>query len=446
MDPAVGTALEAGHDLDLLPLGIVHTDAGGTIMRANRMFGELLGVSPTALLGRNLLEFAVGELDRYAEMIDFGAGFTRTTMGPLAVAYRGAGGMTRHGALWSRNHLDRPDVGVVVCALVPEATVRGVTAALGSIAEGEPVDTTLGLLADSIRGHPFEARGCWLVEDDGDRRLVADGELDAGVSAALARPGRWWDAIASPELVHCHDTTDGDDTDRSLADAGVAAWWALPCRGLHGRRAAALVLRADAGPISPNQLEHLDQIVTTAGLAFERESTRAMLDHLAFHDPLTGLANRGRFFDREQPELAPGAALLYVDLDRFKPVNDELGHSAGDLVLVTVADRIRRAIRPGDRIARFGGDEFVVECEGVSTDEEAVAIADRILAAVAEPIELDAARVSVGASIGIARSDEPIDVDALLDRSDAALLRAKASGRGRWHLAPTSPSGVISRV
>jgi diguanylate cyclase (GGDEF)-like protein len=138
----------------------------------------------------------------------------------------------------------------------------------------------------------------------------------------------------------------------------------------------------------------------------------AQLAHAAFHDPLTGLGNRGKFFHRDDVPLQRGAALLYVDLDRFKPVNDELGHTAGDLVLVTVADRIRRAVRPSDRLTRFGGDEFVVECAGVDTDEEAIVIA-------------------------IARAAGPVDVDDLLDRSDEALLAAKAAGKGRWHLAGT---------
>ena len=116
-------------------------------------------------------------------------------------------------------------------------------------------------------------------------------------------------------------------------------------------------------------------------------------------------------------------------------MNDRLGHTAGDLVLVTVADRIRRAVRPDDRLTRFGGDEFVVECTGVRSDQEAIVIAERIIAAVQEPIRLDVGEIRVGASVGIARAVGPVGVDDLLDRSDAALLAAKAAGKGRWHLA-----------
>ena len=177
----------------------------------------------------------------------------------------------------------------------------------------------------------------------------------------------------------------------------MTAWWAVPCRGLEDVEAAVVVLRDRVGPISPLQREQLDQ--------------------------------------RDDDPLPSGAALLYVDLDRFKPVNDRLGHTAGDLVLVTVADRIRRAVRPDDRLTRFGGDEFVVECTGVRSDQEAIVIAERIIAAVQEPIRLDVGEIRVGASVGIARAVGPVGVDDLLDRSDAALLAAKAAGKGRWHLA-----------
>lgn len=424
-----------GHDeLDLLPVGVAHVDHALTIVRANRMLGLLLGLPATDVLGRSLFDFAVGDLDRYAAMFDFGTGY-RALMGPVPVDYRYADGSVRHSALWALNHLDDPDVGAMVCTFVPEDTTGGLSAALTSVAEGDEVDDTLSLLSAALAGNPFESRGCWLVREAASRRLAGDDDLVDAVRAALAQPGSWWHAARCGHLVTCDDTRQGDEYDRMLAAAGVAAWWAVPCRDLEDAEAAIVVLRDEVGPISPLQREQLDQLVTTAGLAFERSSMHAQLAHAAFHDPLTGLANRGRFFQRDDTTLPSGAALLYVDLDRFKPVNDELGHTAGDLVLVTVADRIRRAVRPSDRLTRFGGDEFVVECTGVATDSEAVDIAERIIAAVQEPIRLDLAEIRVGASVGIARTDEPVAVDDLLDRSDAALLAAKAAGKGRWHLA-----------
>jgi len=427
-------------ELDLLPVGVAHIDATGTVVRANRMLGNLLGLPAAEVVGRNLFDFSVGDVDRYAQMLAFGTGFTRTVMGPVAVRYRHADGTVRHGSIWARNHLDDPEVASLCLTMVPAATESGVREALTSVAEGEPVETTLALLADAIAGNPFDSVGCWLVRDEGGRRVAADHRLPDPVRAALAQPGRWWRAVRGDELVTCDDTRSGDDADRLLAAAGIAAWWAMPCRRNEEGEAAVIVLRADPGPISPNQVEHLEQLSTTAGLAFERASMQSRLAHAAYHDPLTGLANRGRFFNRDadgrdDPE-GVGAAVLSVDLDAFKPVNDHLGHAAGDLVLVTVADRIRRAVRPSDRITRFGGDEFVVECPGVSRENEAVAIAERVIAAIQEPIHLDDACVVVGASVGIALADAAATVEELLDRSDAALRAAKAAGKGRWSLSP----------
>jgi diguanylate cyclase (GGDEF)-like protein len=438
---------DAQAELDLLPVGIAHIDAAATITRANRMIGELVGLPLDQVIGRNLFDFAAGDLERNAAMFDFGTGH-RTLMGPVPVSYHHADGSIRHSALWALNYLDDPEIGEMVCTFIPEDTTRGLSAALASIAEGDDVEQTLALLAGALAGNPFESAGCWLVREGTERRLAGAAQLPDPVRAALAQPGRWWHwhTAGDEQLTVSDDTRHGDEYDRLLATAGVAAWWALPCRDLEDADAAVLVLRHTVGPISPLQREQLDQLVTTAGLAFERASMHAQLAHAAFHDPLTGLANRGRFFQRDDAPLPPGAALLYVDLDRFKPVNDRLGHTAGDLVLVTVADRIRRAVRPSDRLTRFGGDEFVVECTGVGTDEEAIVIAERIIAAVQEPIRLDLAEITVGASIGIARADEPVDVDDLLDRSDAALLAAKAAGKGRWHLAPTDPDGRCADV
>ena len=425
---------EAQAQLDLLPIGIAHIDAAATIVRANAMLGQLVGLAVEEMVGRSLFDFAVGDMDRYLEMFDFGTGYG-ALMGPVAVSYRHADGQLRQSALWALNHLDDPEVAAMVCTFIPQDTTSALTSALASVAEGNAVDRTLDLLSGALTANPFEARGCWLVRDTGGRRIAGDARLSDPVRAALAQGGAWWQAGRSGSLTLRDDTRSGDEYDRLLAAAGVAAWWAVPCPDLDDAEAALLVLRDEVGPISPLQREQLDQLVTTARLAFERASMHARLAHAAFHDPLTGLGNRGRFFQRDDSQLQSGAALLYVDLDRFKPVNDQLGHTAGDLVLVTVADRIRRAVRPSDRITRFGGDEFVVECTGVASDEEAIVIAERIISAVQEPIRLDLAEIRVGASVGVARTGEPVGVDDLLDRSDAALLAAKAAGKGRWHLA-----------
>ncbi|GAB3285676.1 GGDEF domain-containing protein [Kineosporia babensis] len=153
----------------------------------------------------------------------------------------------------------------------------------------------------------------------------------------------------------------------------------------------------------------------------------------AHTDQLTGLANRRLFHDRWQQNLSGTAgptALLYVDLDGFKKINDTLGHESGDVVLRTVAERISAVVRSGDVVARLGGDEFAVILPGAS-DEHADDIASRILATISRPIDLDGHRVSVGASIGVLLAPPGADPEQSIKSADSAMYAAKTGGRGQ---------------
>ncbi len=169
------------------------------------------------------------------------------------------------------------------------------------------------------------------------------------------------------------------------------------------------------------RLDFISQLVQIV-LRFHRQQQRLRFD--AAHDALTGLANRRVFFG-EAPT-AP-VALLYLDLDGFKPVNDRYGHHVGDAVLVTIADRLRATCRDGDLVARLGGDEFGVLCPGCASPE-AGAIATRLLEVVAEPIVLGGARVELAASIGAVVSTGPSDLEALAQRADEVLYEVKRRG------------------
>lgn len=159
----------------------------------------------------------------------------------------------------------------------------------------------------------------------------------------------------------------------------------------------------------------------------------ARLAELALIDPLTGLHNRRHLLDQLELAVADGGrnALLFVDLDRFKKVNDGYGHEFGDVVLTTIARRLRDDSRPDDVVARLGGDEFVLLCRDAGL-EEATAIAQRLLAAVAEPVETEGRpTVTVTGSFGIAAIDPGRSAAENLDRADAAMYRAKDGGRNR---------------
>ena len=171
----------------------------------------------------------------------------------------------------------------------------------------------------------------------------------------------------------------------------------------------------------------------------ERKRMEAELAHQALHDSLTGLPNRALLTDRLVHGLAGtrrrGADLgvIFLDIDHFKVVNDSVGHTAGDDLLRQAADRIARAIRPGDTVARFGGDEFVVVCDDVSV-LQTEQIAERVLAALSQPCRIGSQEMSVTASLGIAVADGNATPDSLLRDSDAAMYRAKDRGRSRIEL------------
>jgi len=165
------------------------------------------------------------------------------------------------------------------------------------------------------------------------------------------------------------------------------------------------------------------------------------LSHQALHDPLTGLANRVKFLDRLQDALARSTrsgspvAVLFCDLDNLKVVNDRLGHTAGDDLLVGVAERFRHSVRPSDTVARFGGDEFVVLCAEMASSDDATVVADRLCAALIAPFYLSGEPVVSTASIGIAvGTGAAANAEDLVRDADSAMYDAKEKGRARYVL------------
>ncbi|HEV2906929.1 MAG TPA: EAL domain-containing protein [Actinomycetota bacterium] len=177
----------------------------------------------------------------------------------------------------------------------------------------------------------------------------------------------------------------------------------------------------------------------------QRKQSDLMLTHMALHDSLTGLPNRTLALDRLALALArterhpSSVAVLFLDLDRFKVINDSLGHNVGDELLVSVAGRLREAVRPSDTVARIGGDEFVVVCEDITGIEDAARIAQRIADALSSAFELNGDEVLLATSVGIALSGGSDDSpESLLRDADAAMYRAKEAGRNRYEVFDSS--------
>jgi len=169
----------------------------------------------------------------------------------------------------------------------------------------------------------------------------------------------------------------------------------------------------------------------------ERKRVERELAHHALHDPLTGLPNRVLFMDRLEHALRQAerrttrAAVIFADLDNFKVINDSLGHSAGDELLIAVANRLAEVLRPADTVSRFGGDEFPILCQDLSCDDDLGAITERISSEMSAPFDVQGREVFLTLSLGIAASGDGEAPEELLRDADAAMYSAKAGGRAR---------------
>jgi diguanylate cyclase (GGDEF)-like protein len=187
----------------------------------------------------------------------------------------------------------------------------------------------------------------------------------------------------------------------------------------------------------------------------ERKAFEEQLAHQAFHDPVTHLPNRALFNERVRHAVARarrehiGLAVIFLDLDDFKTVNDSLGHAAGDRVLLEVAQRLATSIRAGDTAARFGGDEFAILLEDVEGPQSAAETADRVLSVLAQPLHLEQKDVIVRASLGISvvEAGAPTDAEELIRNADAAMYIAKGEGKGGYRLfEPAMHERVLARL
>ncbi|HEX9996608.1 MAG TPA: EAL domain-containing protein [Abditibacterium sp.] len=262
----------------------------------------------------------------------------------------------------------------------------------------------------------------WQFEDD-EAELLDVGQVMAHVTSKLADPDEF--LVKITEMFEARDASARDET--RLADGRIFERYSAPAISSDGRS--------------------FGRVWTFSDIT-ERKNYEEKLTHQAFHDAVTGLPNRVLFTDHLRHALTKlertknSVAVLFLDLDRFKVVNDSLGHEKGDQLLVQVARRLRQSLRPGDIAARFGGDEFVVLLEEVVTPDDATRIADRIAANLRTPFELGDHEVNVTASIGIVISSSGEEgADDLLRKADVAMYRAKHKGKAQYEVFSEQLSG-----
>ncbi len=225
---------------------------------------------------------------------------------------------------------------------------------------------------------------------------------------------------------------------RDLAGAyGFRACWSTPILSHHGKVMGTFALYArEVRKPAPIETQMIDIATRIAGIAIERKDTEDSIRHMALHDALTGLPNRVLLEERIQQALlhsdrdGRGVAVVFIDLDQFKLINDSLGHSAGDELLKTVADRMVKCVRSIDTVARLGGDEFVIVLFDAPDNMDGIAhTLQRIQDVIGQPLQIGAQKLQVTCSVGVATYPENgTDIDTLLMNADARNVFSQRNG------------------
>jgi diguanylate cyclase (GGDEF)-like protein len=311
-----------------------------------------------------------------------------------------------------------------------------------AISRREPLEQileTITAAAQDLLGD--EIVGLWIRDPEDPERAKLRSSV--GLSAKrlpgvlLTDAGAAGEAIRRNDVVVLHGYAHASPVIRELTGGRLCASMAAPVHE-SGRVSGGLLVasyRPDREYTDADK-QTLHTFAQNVSLAITDAHTFNKMTQ-AVHDALTGLASRGLFLEKMTEHLAADgeAALLFVDLDRFKAVNDKLGHAAGDQLLIITAERIRSQLRTTDVAGRFGGDEFAVMLCGITCEAEAVTVAERIVRALGDPMVIAGRKLNVNASIGIALSSlgspDPAD---LMRRADIAMYQAKRNGRARYEI------------
>jgi diguanylate cyclase (GGDEF)-like protein/PAS domain S-box-containing protein len=401
--------------------------------------------------------------ERDAVTAAFGEQLAGSSIEPVRFRLEAGDGEWRYVEAVARDMTHDPAVGGIV---VTTRDVTGRTRAellvanqahvLTLIARGSPLPVTLSALCEVLDRH-VRGAACGVLLVDQYRQIL---RLSAGPRVAVELADACHDvAIAGTEDVLGATVSQGAsavvldvardpraEALRAVADqCGVGGIWTTPIFDTDGSGVlgAVVTFLDHAREPAAGEREVVQMFAQTAAIAIERQAAEDLLAHRANHDLLTGLPNRGLFVDFLGNALArserdgAGIAVLFLDVDRFKHVNDGLGHDAGDVLLREIAQRLQRTVRPSDVVARFGGDEFTVLCAGLDplqAEVQASELARRLLEAIERPLDLDGEDRRLSASLGIAMASPASTPEGLLHDADAAMYEAKQRGKARFEI------------
>ncbi len=329
-------------------------------------------------------------------------------------------------------NLDRSTVG----SLSPE-TLNRIIEIQSAIATDFSMAGVMQLVVESAQ-EITNASGAVIEMAEGDSMVycAASGSGAAHVGLRLPMFGSLSGLCVRTGAIHrCDDSEVDDRVDREACRrVGLRSMLVVPLPRQAATVGVLKLISTEPHAFSDDDTQVLQLLAGFIASALHNAASYEQAHRLSLHDPLTGLANRVLFLDRVTHHLAQlrrqraMLAVVYIDLDGFKTVNDRLGHAAGDELLIAVADRLRRVVRDGDTVARLGGDEFAILAIGLHSDADAAVVANHVRTAIdGHSFTLGAGSAVVGASMGVSVADGPnVSVDTLLQRADAAMYECKS--------------------
>lgn len=448
LSPTLAGSQVIAHVLDLLLDAICVVDADGRFVFVSAACERIFGYTAAEMIGRPMIDLVHPD-DRARTLHavdDIVAGFHQLH---FENRYVRKDGRIVH-IMWSARWSPEDRVRVAVARDVTERKrAESLQAALYAISEATyDTEDLVALFArvHAIVGALLPSQNFFIALHDREPDVLSfpyfvDEHQEAPRPSPLDDRTMSATVIRSGHPVHLVGDAQLGKPQRRLADVGdhVGQWLGLPLRTQNGVLGALVLTNQSSGShYSQQDIELLQFVCVHVAASVERKQVETWLRHVAGHDRLTGLPNRELLNDRLRSALSRArrdrshVAVLYVDLDHFKPINDTLGHATGDLVLREVAKRLSRCVRESDVVARMGGDEFVLILHDLDSADDARTVAAKICHALGEPFEVTDQRLVLTSSVGFALYPEHGDDDQLLvQRADAAMYRAKNEGGHR---------------
>lgn len=429
---------------------VVVIDADTMIVSMSEVGQAILGWANSEVVGRSIAEFLhPDDLDRAAEVMALEARGAFTTFRITPALYRIVRADGSYVSLGINAAPSSTDDGSLVLVARLDGDLVITDRLLEAVTAGEPFGRQAALVLELGQWrHPDEGYAILYRELHGEASASTSDDLPPVLCGREPVTGAtpWELALATREDVVVSDLSTVDHGDPRIGldlvararDAGFIGCIAAPVTDPgHAADACIVIWTRAEGPTGSGHGYAIGNMRRALALVLQQRAQIDELERAARVDSLTGVTSRAWFFDlldRATEHAAAGShILLYIDIDRFKSINDAFGHAGGDRVLAVAAGRLGVVAPSGATVARLGGDEFVILLPPGSAEDSAHDLAQRIVEVMAEPIDLDGTSLTVGASVGVAVGDGAQHAHDVLDAADRALFEAKARGRGRWH-------------